>query len=329
MGLEIKKRNLGFDCLRLVCAFCVVCIHVPYSFKYLVEPWTRFAVPVFFMLSGFFSEGQSNPRRQIRRILILCIGANVLHLLFQLVLNAATGQSSALLLQDLRNPLLWIAFLLLNTSPISTPLWYLGALLYVLVLINLLDRGPGRKHLYPFIPVLLALNLILGTYATLIFGKILPVSFSRNFLFMGLPFFLLGDLLAHRKTIPGKHMLILVLAAGILLSFVENYLLYKGFSLLYRDLYLGSILMSYALFRLVQIHPDPTYTPQLRTLALWGRKYSLPIYILHPMVLLSCRVLCTHSPLMNRVYPTAAPLIVFPISLALSVFLSKIPGKNG
>lgn len=317
---DTDRRNPGFDCLRLLCAFCVVCLHVAYPYKYLAEPWIRFAVPVFFMLSGFFFQGQRNRGKQIRKILLLCIGSNLLHLVFQLALNAATGLSSAAFPGSLGNLQVWMEFLLLNQSPISSPLWYLGALLYVLVLVSLL--GEKRTLVYPLIPVLLILNLVLGTYSPVVFGRPLSIEISRNFLFVGLPFFLLGDYIRRRKSIPGWKVLLSCLALGLALSFAENYLLYKAGLLVNQDFYLGTVFVAYALFRMTQSGKAVFENTLYRKLALWGRRYSLGIYILHPMVIQLCKAFLSRFgdtyPLLNRAYIHFAPLIVFSLSLLLS-----------
>ena len=324
------KRNPGFDCLRLICAFCVVCLHVAYPFKHLAEPWIRFAVPVFFMLSGYFYEGQRDHGKQIRKILFLCIGANLLHLGFQLLLNRISGHSSAGLLGSLGNLQVWMEFLLLNHSPVSSPLWYLGALLYVLVIMGLLDKGPGRKAMYPLIPVLLGLNLILGTYSPVFFGRPLSIEISRNFLFAGLPFFLLGDLLRTETAAPGIPVF-LTLAAGLVLSFLENYLLYKLGLLVNQDLFLGTIPVSCALFRLTAASSSRFENRLCRALAGWGHRCSLGIYIL-PMVILGCRAFLSrfgaHFPALNRAYILFAPVIVFSLSFLLCTIWNRITKKH-
>lgn len=323
-----KHRNPGFDCLRLLCAFCVVCLHVAYPYKYLAEPWIRFAVPVFFMLSGFFFQVKRDHKKQIRRILLLCVGANLFHLVFQLALNAITGQSSAAFLGSLGNFQVWMDFLLLNQSPISSPLWYLGALAYVLVLVSLL--GDKRSLLYPLIPLLLGLNLVLGTYSPVVLGRPLSIEISRNFLFVGLPFFLLGDYLRPREYIPGMALLLPCLGFGLVLSFVENYLLYKAGLLVNQDFYLGTAFVSYALFRITQSVAPLFDNAVFQKAALWGRRYSLGIYILHPMVIQLCRAILGRFgdtyPLLNRAYILFAPLIVFFLSFLFSRIILRKKG---
>ena len=45
----MKKRNRGIDFLKFVCAFLVICIHVPFAniSSVIIVPLCRCAVPIF------------------------------------------------------------------------------------------------------------------------------------------------------------------------------------------------------------------------------------------------------------------------------------------
>ncbi|MBO5427455.1 MAG: acyltransferase family protein [Prevotella sp.] len=55
--LVTKMRNHSIDILRLVCAFLVILLHVGTAYYSYTEPIARSAVPLFFMLSGYFYSG--------------------------------------------------------------------------------------------------------------------------------------------------------------------------------------------------------------------------------------------------------------------------------
>ena len=57
-----------------------------------------------------------------------------------------------------------------------------------------------QKTLFLAIPVLLAGDLIIGKYSLLLFGREFPAFYSRNWLFVGVPYFSLGMLI--RKHLP-------------------------------------------------------------------------------------------------------------------------------
>lgn len=72
------KRYDGLDILKAICSFLVVCIHAPFGgiFGEYVIAVSRIAVPIFFMITGYFYNNtviKNNQSNQIKRILILVI----------------------------------------------------------------------------------------------------------------------------------------------------------------------------------------------------------------------------------------------------------------
>lgn len=49
-----NKRNTTLDLMRWLCAFLVVVIHVPIYGKGILMPFTRIAVPFFYMVTGYY-----------------------------------------------------------------------------------------------------------------------------------------------------------------------------------------------------------------------------------------------------------------------------------
>ena len=56
MMSSVKNRNEGIDMLRMVCAFFIVCIHIPFpgGVGSYIKAVSRIAVPIFFMISGYY-----------------------------------------------------------------------------------------------------------------------------------------------------------------------------------------------------------------------------------------------------------------------------------
>ena len=56
-----KEKNMTLELIKLFAAYMVVFIHVMFQgeFGVLVDALARFAVPLFFWVSGFFSYGIS------------------------------------------------------------------------------------------------------------------------------------------------------------------------------------------------------------------------------------------------------------------------------
>ena len=95
MSTSTKARNRTIDILRLTAAFAVICLH---NFSgsgvwagETIVTLSRFAVPLFFLFSGYFSAGFSRKRKlwQVLRIFTLTLLSNLAYL--ALVLSRVPG----------------------------------------------------------------------------------------------------------------------------------------------------------------------------------------------------------------------------------------------
>ena len=129
-----NRRWTCIDILKCLAAIAVVEIHKPLEIQSGTEVllFCRFAVPVFFMITGFFYSETVRKKRQCRqlgKIFTITIGANLFYLLWKIFLALEAGKSikEALLARlEERVP---EDFILWNFSPLSPHLWYLQALL--------------------------------------------------------------------------------------------------------------------------------------------------------------------------------------------------------
>lgn len=207
-----QERNNGIDFLKYVCCFLIILIHVdlPVGTENFILPITRMAVPIFFIITGYFYTETCNKgkeKKQLLKIFRLALIANALHLAFGIFKVIMAGESLLLYFKGFLNAKTIIDFLVFNQPPYRTSLWYINALLYALVLIFVLKKLGIRsaKFLYPLIPVLLLANLVLGTYSSVLFGEGISLCYSRNFLLCALPYVLIGDFIyTHKKSIKDK-----------------------------------------------------------------------------------------------------------------------------
>ena len=200
-----KRRWTCIDILKCLAAIAVIEIHKPLEIQggdeFLIL--CRFAVPVFFMITGFFYPETVAKKRELKqfgKIFTITIGANLFYLLWEILLAVEKRENikEALLARfEKRVP---EDFILWNFSPLSPHLWYLQALLYVLVIAFIVEHLGLRKLAYLAIPVLLAGSLIKGSYSLFFVGKEdCHIYYARNFLYCGLPFFWLGCWFGSRK----------------------------------------------------------------------------------------------------------------------------------
>lgn len=317
MQITETKRNSGFDFLRYVCAFLVISIHTQYFGKEYAMLFARAAVPIFFMITGYFYTSVSERGRhifQIRKILIITVLSNLVYIIWELL--SAMGSSGGIHTKFLSwiDASLWLNVLLTNDSPFRSHLWYLSALLYVLLIALFIKNG--RKKLYFLIPVLLGINLLLGNYSTLIFGKTLPLAYSRNFLFLGLPCFLLGDLIYQRRNAaqPGNRVLLLILSLSLVVSFSESFLLTRLGMYQNQDLSLGNIATAYAVFSLVKNNPAFFEHSLCKRIARMGKDLSLGIYICHAIIRTFTEMAIAYTgrliPVINAICYYSMPLIM-------------------
>jgi len=326
-------RNHGIDLLKAISAFMVICIHVqfPGIVGTIITPLTRIAVPLFFMITGYyysFTKENNRVNKQIHKIIQLFVGANLLYLLWSLIKACISNNSVTVEISKMFSVKSILKFILLNESPFGGHLWYLGAILYVLLIILLFEKKWNREKLYPIVPVLLVADLVFGKYSLLLFGKTIPYIFVRNFLCVGLPYFLIGDWLYTRKiTIrPSKARVLMFVFA--LTTLVERILLGVLSLNAERDHYISTTFFAVFTFLLALQHEDKYANKGLSILSTVGAKLSTSIYILHPIVItVVAKVVAyvsRHLPFIGVWYAYIAPFAVFVITAIASWLLFHI-----
>lgn len=233
---HIKKRNYCLDFIKGIACVCVVFMHCefPGLFGVVVQCISRFCVPFFFMVSGYFAYREelqftcSPPQyKKIFHILKITILASIFYLIIELVKYVIKRNVIVITKSHI---LYW--FLFNQPFLIAGQLWFLFALLYVYVLFAVIERFNLYKIAYFFIPILILAYIILAQGMHLV-GKPVPNMIYRNFLIEGFPLFMLGHFLHfHEKRII-KSFNDIVLIIGFLLftllCLVERYFLGRDF----------------------------------------------------------------------------------------------------
>ena len=321
------NRNIGIDVLKYLCAFLVICLHTSFRGKTTVDTLARVAVPLFFMITGYYYTKVGEQKKghlQLKRIFILTIFSNLCFFLLDIVtaLLSSGDLSSVLTPWADRNAVL--KFIIFNERPGWSHLWYLGALLYALVLFTFLLKIKKTAKVYIFIPILLCTNLILGNYSTLIFGHPLPISFSRNFLCMGLPFLLLGNFIYQYqdKIKLGNKTLFINLLLSVFTTQIERLTLVHLGAYNNKDFFISTIFFATTLFLLVKNNPVWFHSRVFTKIGTLGKNLSLYIYILHPIIILAFTALLEYVgkyfPIVHTIYFYTSPIVI--------LFLSTITG---
>lgn len=312
------KRLNNLDVLKAICAFLVICIHISYKGKIgtTITPLCRIAVPIFFMITGYFYYKTSKtPLKQLKKIVILIILANFLYFIFDGIINRKIELPTK---ADLLNTLIF------NSSPVAFHLWYLNALLYVLIIAYITDKCNIRKKMYYVIPILLIINIMFGEYAIALFNKDYDPIYMRNFLFIGLPYFLIGNLLYANKEKLIKWFtikkLIVLIPLFALTTILEEHILTINKMDAIGDIYISTTFLAIAIF-LLAIQVKQVKNENI--LAIIGRKYSTYIYIVH-LVFIDIFNKYVSS---NNILNNSIQLIIFLCSLLVAIIYVNFKNK--
>ena len=191
------QRNHTLELLKLFASYMVVFIHVLFYGKMgiVVDALARFAVPFFFLVSGYYSYKISleKIKKRIKKLLVLLISSAVCYTVFEIVkLLKYNPDELAVFLNKYTDISTYINLLVFNVSISSGHLWYFLAIIYVCIIFYFVTKfGIKEKVIFITSLLLLLLHVVLGECLSVL-GIVMPIHYVRNFLLMGVPFFALG-----------------------------------------------------------------------------------------------------------------------------------------
>lgn len=301
------QKNSTLELLKLFASYMVVFIHVKFYGKLgsIMETTARFAVPFFFLVSGFYSYKIPYNKiiKRIKNIFsliilsVICYTAfNVFTLLLKGNMHEVTSYFSNYL--DLA---VLVKLFVFNITISSEHLWYLFAVLYVYVIFLFVTKLRfSDKTIFIISFFLFVLHILLGEGVSFL-GVALPKSIIRNFLVMGVPFFGLGLFVKKHEhkfhSVPD-----FVIFASIIIGFFESLLSRYFFGR--NEVYIGSLLILFAIVCVFIKHSNARYPSFLTAL----NGCSTYVYIFHIII----------SGLINRMYT------LFGIEKSSSVLLTNI-----
>jgi len=333
--LDNKARIISLDYLKYIACFLVVNIHMelPKILDVLMSPLMKTAVPIFFMITGFFYTQTCNSGRslkQIKKIAILALLANMLHIGWTVFKHLLNGSSLIEYLQKCLAPSNLVNLLFFNQPLWRISIWYINALLYVLIFIFLIQKIGFKKldKLHWAIPLLLVGNLIFGTYAPLLFSESFELCYSRNFLFCGLPYFLAGYCLYHFRFKVKRYVVIIILVVCYLTSQAEIALLHFNNLLLHQDHLISTFFLSISLFMLFVQNNERFAGIKHSLIAELGRTCSFTIYITHSIIIeILAKIVAKANGYVvgvDRIYLWIGPIAVLLCSALIGYLWNKI-----
>lgn len=284
-------RNQSMDCCKLLGAIFVVFIHVPLpgSLGMVLSTMGRFAVPIFFAISGYYSYriGERKLKKRFAHILWLNVAATGVMLLWDCTDAWLKGEYVLYYLRKrlTLSPEELVRWAVLQINPFGGHLWYLTAVLLCYGALWLYHRLYREKEvnytpLYILSAGLLLFNVAVGEIAR---GMGLQISnkLVRNFWFFGLPMFTMGLFIRQyqNKLFSYCRQKSWILAALVLLG--EGLSILQRFTMGSWDFPVGMLLTAPALMLLIASYPTLTNHPgATKVISLFGDMATW-IYILH------------------------------------------------
>ena len=328
------------DFLRCLAAFAVVLIHVLGPFRFLygdipesdwlaaagINSMTRWAVPVFMMLSGalllstkreFYCEHYLSKR--LAKVAIPFIGWTLIYAFVggffvnELITNS---WSFATTLEIVKNS---------PTHPVWYHLWFFYDFIPLYFVIPFLI--PLLKKLTPELT-----KLVIAVYALMFLMKWLKVeSFLLENLILYTGYLLLGWYLFNRDNSKELKYWVITGISMLLLNFFGTWTVametgeYRSYFMGYKSL--NTVIIAGMLFVVGQVYAD-RIKGRLRTMITTLSTYSLGIYLLHPLILIPIRQLDNGFYSFfgsNWIAIPVISIVVMFVSLLITQLLVKIP----
>lgn len=321
------KRNRILDIEKAIAAYMVVFIHIcfPYKMGIVFDAIARFAVPLYFIISGYYCYHRENEKifckitKKINdTVKILFIGI-IVYFSWKLLLMKLNVYDIKEWIASITTVKSIVKLVLFNVSELRSHLWYLYALIYCYIVFIFINKFNLYKVSYKLMLVFIMIHLFLGEGLGFL-DIVIPNFIVRNFIFMGLPFFMLGNFIRRHEELVcnlfENYKLIIMIGIGIILTVVERYIGVKN------ELYIGSVIVSCSLF--IYAIKNKNYQ-QTSFLSIIGEKYSLFIYLFHNIIIDTINILSNKFKLNeNLIFNYFKPTLVCIIITICAVAFYKI-----
>ncbi|OEO32344.1 hypothetical protein VW23_011925 [Devosia insulae DS-56] len=195
-----SSRNASLDALRVLSLFGIVTLHVAGGgfadnkpFGFVVDELSRFAVPVFFLMSAYFWKDADlvAPLRLAGKVAMRVMPAFAIILALTIGLRLLEGGRPGF------EPTPGGLLLLLWSGGPAFHLWFLPALVLGSAVVATLMKFTGLRWTLAIALALYAIGTIIGAYSKPLFGHGFPFWMDRNGLFFA-PVFLVAGIVLRR-----------------------------------------------------------------------------------------------------------------------------------
>lgn len=313
----MKQEIYSLNYLKGICAILVILIHTHLIGKVSIVPVYRCAVPLFFMISGYFLMGTDGEwhrekiGRYLKKMLKIWVVTDLVYIIFSEFIFADYS-----VIHSHSNILLLIVKEVTVGGQFCYPLWYITAYVWALVILRFWKCKYNKVNIC-IIGILVLWNVLFGTYSFLLPFEVTDSYISNNALTSALPFVVLGGFLKlymqrHKKQVAIKGWLILLVLCYAELAFLYIMNSRNG------DVFLATPILSSLIFMWFVNHPNFGQTSWIRVI---GKNYSLNIYLLQVLVIWMVGACCAQFGLNVRNYEF---LIVLPITIFVCYVLGQL-----
>ena len=160
---QAQKRNNLIDVLKCAACFAVILLHFStHEFEQrgilLQTAIGRCAVPIFFMISGYFTYGVNLDSKIRKRIIYLLkiFGIGFLIYLLRHIARSGSLDFINIILCNIKTMILY------NEVMFGGHFWYIPAYMYVIIIVWLVNKYRLSKYLYYAVPLLIIAGLVYG-----------------------------------------------------------------------------------------------------------------------------------------------------------------------
>ena len=315
-----KQYNYCLDSIKGIACIFVVFLHCefPGTIGVVVQAFSRYCVPLFFMVSGYYylsvkTLDVAERKRKAWHIGKITAWATLFYILFGIIRSLVTHT-------------IWANFSLYNIAAflgfnqmffVVSQMWFLYALLYIYVALIFLNQDWYRENSLRIAIICLTLYVFLAQ-GLQIGGTHVPNFVYKNWLIEGFGFFTFGLALHQyqdRIKVSNK-VLLAVVALTTVLSVAERYLLGRDFGVNICSIPQVTALMLYA------INNPTRHSGVIQRL---GRDCSMMVYILHPAIWHSMDGIYQYIRIWdNMPAQYLKPIIVAGVSILSAIVLNAI-----
>lgn len=288
-----NERNHSLNVLEGIACFSVVMLHCgfPGVVGKVIYGIARFAVPLFFAISGYFVYSENSDvvckrlPQKIKHIFLMFLGTEILYFIWHCVQYSMEKSS-------IEGALEWLAswfslsnifnFVFFQKTFIGDVSWFLVAMILCYLTTYIIAKKNIWEKTFIIIPITLFLNVFIGEVMPFMGGQ--PQWYwCSNFWLLGFPCFAMGYFIKIRQqkliNMFDDKKIIAIIFLSIIVNLAERILTHAS------QLFISNIPFMFCAFIYCLKYPYKFKKKFIFDfMSNIGEKYSFGIYILHPIV---------------------------------------------